>query len=50
MKISRRISLVFISVLFLLPARASEDWMTWKPWLVIYDENGNVVDKLVDTP
>jgi hypothetical protein len=48
MKILLRLSLILICAMFLIPA--TEDWMTWKPWLVIYDENGNVVDKLVDTP
>ncbi|MFE4243735.1 hypothetical protein [Peribacillus butanolivorans] len=46
MKILFRLSLVLICTLFLIPA--SEDWTTGKPSLVIYDENGNVVDKLVD--
>lgn len=50
MKILRRLLLVFICSLFLLPARASEDWMTWKPSLYIFDENGKLVDKLEDTP
>ncbi|EFZ2114355.1 hypothetical protein BOY45_004333 [Shigella flexneri] len=50
MKILRRLLLVFICALFLLPARASEDWMTWKPSVHIFDENGKLVDKLEDTP
>ncbi|USK77681.1 hypothetical protein [Peribacillus frigoritolerans] len=48
MKNLAKLSLILICVYFLVPA--SEDWMTFKPWLVIYDENGNVTDKLVDTP
>ena len=48
MKILLRLSIVLIFSLFLIPA--SEDWTTGKPFLVIYYENGNVVDKLVDTP
>lgn len=48
MKILLRLSIVLICLLFLIPT--SEDWTTAKPSLVIYDENGNVVDKLVDTP
>ncbi|WP_191567369.1 hypothetical protein [Metabacillus idriensis] len=46
MKILFRLSLVLLCSLYLIPA--SEDWTTGKPSLVIYDENGNVVDKLVD--
>ncbi|MGW8429229.1 hypothetical protein ACWGJQ_27945 [Peribacillus simplex] len=50
MKILRKLSLVFICALLVLPARADEDWMTWKPSLYLFDENGKLVDKLEDTP
>ncbi|MDF1995860.1 hypothetical protein ABKP09_21205 [Peribacillus frigoritolerans] len=48
MKILSRLSLILICAVFLIPA--AEDWTTWPPSLYIFDENGNLVDKLVDTP
>ncbi|MFF2499557.1 hypothetical protein [Peribacillus sp. NPDC058075] len=48
MKILSKLSLILICAYFLIPA--SEDWMTWPPYLYLFDENGNVVDKLVDIP
>ncbi|MGE7686741.1 hypothetical protein [Peribacillus simplex] len=48
MKILSKLSLILICSYFLIPA--SEDWMTWKPSLYIFDENGKLVDKLEDTP
>ncbi|WP_179891085.1 hypothetical protein [Bacillus sp. AFS017274] len=48
MKILSRLSFILICAVFLIPA--AEDWATWPPSLYILDENGNLVDKLVDTP
>ncbi|MEP9408532.1 hypothetical protein ABKP09_19635 [Peribacillus frigoritolerans] len=48
MKKLSKLSLIFICAYFLTPA--SEDWMTWKPSVHIFDENGKLVDKLEDTP
>ncbi|WP_185150844.1 hypothetical protein [Peribacillus simplex] len=48
MKILSKLSLILICALFLIPA--AEGWTTWPPSLYIFDENGNLVDKLVDTP
>jgi hypothetical protein len=48
MKIVTRLSLILFCVVFLVPA--ASDWMTWKPSVHIFDENGKLVDKLEDTP
>ncbi|MCD1162768.1 MULTISPECIES: hypothetical protein [Peribacillus] len=48
MKILSKLSLILICAYFLIPA--AEDWMTWPPSVYIFDENGKLVDKLVDTP
>ncbi|MED4690780.1 hypothetical protein ACIQW7_26075 [Peribacillus simplex] len=48
MKILSKLSLILICAYFLIPA--SEDFMTWKPSFYFFDENGHVIDKLVDTP
>lgn len=48
MKILSKLSLILICAYFLTPA--AEDWMTWKPSVHIFDENGKLVDKLEDIP
>ncbi|MFF2501760.1 MULTISPECIES: hypothetical protein [Peribacillus] len=48
MKILSKLSLILICAYFLIPA--AEDWMTWPPSVYIFDENGKLVDKLVDIP
>ncbi|NCT39725.1 hypothetical protein GTW56_28570 [Bacillus sp. EB93] len=48
MKNLLKLSLILACAYFLNPA--SEDWMTWKPSLYLFDENGKLVDKLEDIP
>ncbi|MGG0845587.1 hypothetical protein [Peribacillus simplex] len=48
MKNLLKLSLILACAYFLIPA--SEDWMTWKPSLYLFDENGKLVDKLEDIP